>query len=130
MLKDRLVPFIKKNLGDEKYLFWPDLASAHYANVVTDWMGENLNFVQKDENPPNVPQARPIESFRGQLIQKVYDKGWQAENEDELMARIRLKLREFTENEIQNSMRGVRQKIRNKADYGVHALFKKLNINN
>ncbi len=27
----RLIPFIKENYLDNKYIFWPDLASAHYA---------------------------------------------------------------------------------------------------
>lgn len=128
-LKDRLLPFINKHHGDGKYLFWPDLASAHYAKVVQDWMRVNLKFVDKSENPPNVPQARPIESFWGKLVQRVYDHGWKATSEDQLIRRIRLKLREFDETELQASMRGVKSKIRKLADNGVYALFKDLTIN-
>ena len=60
-----MLPFIKKYLGDEKYIFWPDLASSHNADSVVRWINENINYVGKDINPPNVPQARPIENFWG-----------------------------------------------------------------
>ena len=65
-LVKRLLPFIKKYLGDEKYIFWPDLASSHNADSVVRWMNENINYVGKDINPPNVPQAR----FLGMLSSK------------------------------------------------------------
>lgn len=59
----RLIPFIKRNdLGN--VLFWPDLASIHYANKVVEKLNmEKVDFVPKTANPPNVPQARGIEKF-------------------------------------------------------------------
>ena len=45
------------------YIFWPDLARCHYFRQTVAWMDENVNFVPKEINPPNVPQARPIENF-------------------------------------------------------------------
>ena len=41
-------------------------------------MKENVHFVDKASNPPNVSQARPIENLWGILAQKVYEGGWQA----------------------------------------------------
>jgi hypothetical protein len=37
-LVKRLLPFIKKHHEDNKYIFWPDLASSHYAKSVLNWM--------------------------------------------------------------------------------------------
>lgn len=129
-LIERLLPFIERYHSDGKYLFWPDLASAHYAKDVQDWMRENVKFVEKYENPPNVPQCRPIESFWGVLTQKVYDEGWQAETEKQLVRRINVKLKEFDEKSLQTLMSGIKGKLRKLADEGVYGLFEKLNINN
>ena len=38
--------------------------------------------------PSNVPQIRPIENFWGDLAQKVYNDGWQAQTEKELVTRM------------------------------------------
>ena len=74
-LNKRLLPFIDNYHRDFGYVFWPDLASAFYSIDSTTLMNENLNYVAKDMNPPNVPQARPIENFWGCLSQKVYKGG-------------------------------------------------------
>ena len=63
-IKARLIPFIHQHHEMDEILFWPDLATCHYANIVTDYLqSENINFVAKKENPPNVPDARGIEKF-------------------------------------------------------------------
>jgi hypothetical protein len=37
-------------------VFWPDLASAHYAKTMIAYLREKkVNFVEKSDNPPNVP---------------------------------------------------------------------------
>ena len=58
-------------------------------------MDQNVNFVPKSSNPPNIPQARPIENFWGCFGQKVYEKGWQAKSHDQLVSRIESKLKVF-----------------------------------
>ena len=89
-IKKRLIPFIKAHHSDGKYLFWPDLASAHYAKTVTGFFDEkNINYVKKKDNPPNVPELRPIEDFWGILKGLVYEGNWQAENHDQLEKRIK-----------------------------------------
>ena len=60
----RLLPFINKYHSDKEVLFWPDLAPIHYANSVKEWLNDNsIGFVGRYENPPAVPQARPIEKY-------------------------------------------------------------------
>ena len=61
-----------------KIYFWPDFALSHYADSVGRWMNENVSYVGKDKNPPNVPQASPIENFWGCLVRKVLEDGWEA----------------------------------------------------
>ena len=61
-LKKRLIPFLRKHEGPT--LFWPDLATAHYARPTTNFLQEHgIDFVPRDKNPPNVPQCRPIERY-------------------------------------------------------------------
>ena len=62
-----------KHHGDFNYLFWPDLAGGHYSNETVAWMEENEHIVENASNPPNVPQARPIENLWGTLAQNVYE---------------------------------------------------------
>ena len=66
-LEKQLLPFIHKYHGDFNYLFWPDLASSHYSKDSLNWMDQYVYYVDKESNPPNVPQARPIENFGGHL---------------------------------------------------------------
>ena len=37
-IKKRLIPFIKEYYSDNKYVFWPDLATSHYANIVQNYL--------------------------------------------------------------------------------------------
>lgn len=63
-IEQRLIPFIKKFHSDGNYLFWPDLANAHYGNDTQAFLRQNdINYVSRRSNPPNVPQARPIETI-------------------------------------------------------------------
>ena len=76
------------------------------------------------DNPPNVPQARPIENFWGCLSQKVYEDGWEAETEKQLINRIKLKLKDFDLNFLQILMRGIKRKLRAITDTGVFSYLK------
>ena len=65
-IKKRLIPFINKykSMGHD-VIFWPDMATSHYAKTVTDLLKENsIDFVSKEKNGPNLPQVRPSRSFR------------------------------------------------------------------
>ena len=86
-------------------------------------MEENVTFVAKTSNPPNVPQARPIENFWGCLAQKVYEGGWQAKTEHQMIRRIKFKLKEFDLKYLQTLMGGIKRKLRSIADNGVFSTF-------
>ena len=55
-LQKRLVPFINDKHRYGNYLFWPDLASSHYAS-------QNINFVAKDMNPANFLKRVQLKTF-------------------------------------------------------------------
>ena len=57
----RLLPFVDKYHSNGNILFWPDLAQSHYSKIVQQRLNENISYVSLVDNPPNVPQARPIE---------------------------------------------------------------------
>jgi hypothetical protein len=79
-LSERLTKFLAKYHSNGNYIFWPDLASSHYAKA-TQAAYERLNIkvVPKSMNPPNVPQVCPIENFWSILKRKVYSNGYIAE---------------------------------------------------
>lgn len=63
-LKKRLLPFIKQHYNIQDVLFWPDLATSHYAHHVQAWLrSEKIETVSAKDNPPNWPFGRPIERF-------------------------------------------------------------------
>ena len=95
-IQKRLVPFIRKHHIGTKYVFWPDLASSHYAKSVLDWLqSNNIPFVANEANPANVPEVRPIKDFWGILKANVYKDGWQAKNLQRLETRIRACLKKI-----------------------------------
>ena len=72
----------------------------------------SFNYVAKENNPPNVPQARPIENFWSILSSKVYANGWEAKTVTGLIRRIHFVLRKIELPLIESLMRGVRAKVR------------------
>ena len=75
-LRPNLVPYIKEHYNEENHIFWPDLAKTHYTEATTRYLeSQNIKLVPMDDNPPNIPQARPIKNFWANLYLKVYDKG-------------------------------------------------------
>ncbi|CAF2038450.1 unnamed protein product [Rotaria magnacalcarata] len=95
------------------YLFWPDLASAHYSNLVKERLHEkNVPFVARQDNPPNVPQARLIEIVWALIERKVYENNWEAKNLDALARRIKQKAKELDRKMLQAMVEGVRKKHR------------------
>jgi transposase len=70
------MPFINDYHDKDKVLFWPDLASSHYTNTVRQYLDQNsIPFVNRNFNPQNCPQARPIETLWSILKDMVYDQG-------------------------------------------------------
>lgn len=86
----KMVDFVKKNHKDDKNIFWPDLASCHYAKNTLDWLAsQNIPFVPKYANPSNIPQARPIENLWSISSQLLYENGWEAITANQLENRIK-----------------------------------------
>jgi|LakMenE18May11ns_1017448.scaffolds.fasta_scaffold9790835_1 hypothetical protein len=122
-LKGSLIPFLRKHHSKGGYVFWPDLASAHYAKTVQDYLhSENVIFIPKSMNPANIPKARPIEDFWGILKQKVYENDWAAENIDQLIARIRWALPKIDKTTFMRLSEGVADRLRIVGRKGVEAL--------
>lgn len=110
-LQKRLLPFLRSHDGPT--LFWPDLASCHYARPVLDWYKDNnVVFVPKDVNPPNTPELRPIEKFWAIMKAKLVKTPKLIKNELELK-KVWLKVSKQVGPIIaQNLMKGVKAKVR------------------
>ena len=120
ILKKHLIPFIRKFHPNNDFIFWPDLASAHYAGVTLRWLQEMaIPFVPKELNPPAAPQIRPIELFWNHLKARVYADGWEAENTQQLKFRISEKLATFSDFYFCNLMSNLKTKVRKAADNGL-----------
>lgn len=74
-LQKKLLPFIRKHRSP--LVFWPDLASAHYAHKVLAWLqSEGIEYVPKPFNPPNCPEIRPVEHYWANMKRKLKDGKW------------------------------------------------------
>jgi transposase len=124
-IRKRLVPFIRLHHNNDHYIFFPDGASAHYAKQTIETFEKfDIRYIKRAENPPNIPQLRPIEKFWSHLKAKVYEKGWTANNSQQLIARIRSKLREFSPNYFSDLFCNFKTNIRKGAERGPEFVFK------
>lgn len=120
----KLLKFIEKYHFGDKYIFWPDLASSHYANETLAWLTEQkVSFVPKVANPPNIPKARPIEDLWSILADKVYSGGWAAANQEQLANRIKSQLKKIDLDTVQTMMAGIRTKLRKIEDKGPFSIL-------
>lgn len=119
-IRPKLIPFIQQHHSNGRYVFWPDLASAHYAKTVTNYLDHNgIRYVQKEDNPPNVPEIRPIEDFWSILKGMVYKNNWRAKTLHQLRLRISKCLREINKAKIQRIMSSIGRKLRAMHENGV-----------
>jgi len=115
-----LLPYIRKSYENGEYIFWPDQASSHYAKSVFDhFRDENIDFVEKKDNPANVPEIRPIEDFWSLLKKDVYAKGWKAKNTDQLITRIKYCLKKIDKNVVQQLAMSTKKRIDHVRRHGV-----------
>ena len=64
--------FIEEYHADDEYIFWPDLASSHYANETTKWLIQHkVKFVPKQVNPPNIPKATLVKHLVSKILAKI-----------------------------------------------------------
>lgn len=119
----RLIPFIKQHYSQSSYVFWPDLASAHYAKKVIDYLtSENVVFVAKNDNPPCVPELRPIEHFWSILKGFVYEKGWEATSVQHLTNRIKQCFKKVDQSVIRAMVMDVPKKLDRVRRFGVETI--------
>ena len=123
MLKNVLVPFVRKYYRDDRYVFWPDLAPAYYSNVALQYLkDENISYVPRALNPANVPKARPIEDFWGLLKAIVYKNNWSARTLKQLQKRITWAITKIDPTTFRNTCTSIHQRLNIIAKYGVDAL--------
>lgn len=119
-LKGALLPFIEAQYPDRDVLFWPDLASAHYARQTLELLEEaGVPIVARDMNPPCAPQIRPIEDLWGIIKQDVYKGGWQATSETQLKRRIQQVIRQLDPEVPRKMMTGLSARVRLAANKGL-----------
>jgi len=123
-LKRILIPFI----NGRDVLFWPDMASCHYHRNVTDFLGaKNIDFVQKENNAPSVPQARPIEKFWALCKAEYRKRRKPAKNLRSFRTIWSNISKKVAKKSGKALMRGVRKKLRQIGRKGVYAAYKGLN---
>lgn len=110
-LQKRLLPLYKKHSSPP--LFWPDLASAHYAKTTLKWLRENgVDFVEKDENPPNCPQLRPIERYWA-IVKRIFKKdGKVSKTMQEFKKNWNAASKKCDNTTVRNLMEGIKSKLR------------------
>lgn len=119
-IKNKLEPFIEMYHSDGEYLFWPDLATSHYAKPVIEYLqAKKIDFVQKEENRPNLPECRPVENFWSILKGEVYKNNWQAKDLDQLKQRIRYCLKNIDIEKVKDLFKKIRSQIRKISKKGV-----------
>lgn len=107
----RLYPLYKKH--NIPPLFWPDLASAHYAGeTVTLLNSKNIDFVKKDDNPPNCPELRPIERYWATVKRHLRKDGREASTLAEFKRMWFAACRKVSKSDVQTLMRRIRAKVR------------------
>lgn len=115
----KLKQYIEHHHSQDGLMFWPDPAGDHYAKATLDWfIQQDIPFVPKKDNPPNISQARAIECFWAVLKGKVYEKGWEAKTQQQLIKRIQQKLNEIDESACQNVMEMVQNTLHKIEDIG------------
>ena len=82
-------------------------------------MESGIQFVEKYENPANLPECRPIEMFWSNIKQKVYANGWKAKDVNELEKRIQDCLKKINKNELASLFDSILPKLRDVGRHGV-----------
>lgn len=110
-LQKRLLPLYRKH--ELPPIFWPDLASAHYAKTTLQWYSENgIKYVEKNINPPNCPQLRPIERYWA-IVKRAFKKeGTVSEDMNQFKKNWSAASRKCTKATVQKLMAGVKSKVR------------------
>lgn len=94
-------------------LFWPDLATIHYARSVMSWYEvNNIKFVPKTHNPPNTPEIRNIENYWSHLKRVLIKKFSAAVNLSSFKSKVVAAGKSFTREAVQSQMMSVQSRVR------------------
>lgn len=107
-LKKRDLPFIRKHRGP--VIFWPDLASCHYAKKVLEWYeSEGVDFVPKDLNSPEI---RPIEKYWANIKKSLLLNKKRIKSIDRMRREWTRACALVTKEDVQRLMHGIKTKVR------------------
>lgn len=123
IMKKIIVPYIKRNGGVNKFVFWPDLASSHYSNKVLKYLEkEKVDFVKRNENPPACPEIRPIEEFWHMCKLKYYKLRNQPKTMKCFKSNWRKAVKRVSGEVVRGMFGSIKGKVRELGQYGVVTL--------
>lgn len=109
----KLKAFIDEQHKDGKYWFWPDKAKCHYSNATKKFYGENkIRYVPIENNPTNLPQARPIEDLWAVLDRMVWSGRVRPKNIESLIKRIKYCVRNIDPEVVKATFSSVKKRVR------------------
>lgn len=122
-LNKRLVPMVQELYGkNRKFVFWPDLASSHYSRATQKYLNsKKFKYVDKEINPANTPESRPIEDFWSELKRMVYENNWEATTLDQLETRIKYCYSKIDKKIFLKYSANVHKRLNRIAKYGIKA---------
>ena len=110
-LQKRLLPFYNKHAV--KPIFWPDLATIHYSKDAIAWYKANkVTYVDKNHNPPNTPELRPIERYWAKLKAILIKTSSPALDVLSFKRKYTAAAIKVTQSAVQALMEGVKRKVR------------------
>lgn len=110
-LQKRLLPFIRSH--NCRVVFWPDLASCHYAKSTMAWYEKNgVEVLTKNMNPPNCPQLRPIEIFWAIVKRSLKKNGGASKDIASMTKKWNQHAGNVSEEVVQKLMAGIKKKTR------------------
>lgn len=110
-LEKRILPMAK--LRNHPVVFWPDLASMHYARDTLAWLDQKgIQYVAKDMNPPNCPELRPIERYWAIIKSKLLATKGSVKNDKELQKSWDKCVATVGKATVQKLMGGIKRRVR------------------
>lgn len=110
-LQKRILPLIRSHRNE--VMFWPDLASCHYAKLTLSWFeANNVAFIKKYMNPPNCPEFRPIERYWA-IVKRILKKnGGTVKDINAMKIKWNQQAAKVTDEGVRTLMSHIKQKVR------------------
>lgn len=84
-----------------------------------------IRYVAKDDNPPNLPMLRPIETFWSHLKSKVFANNWKAKNVEQMKERVKYCLKTFPTSYFEGLFKKTKTWIIRAEKKGIDILYRK-----